>query len=299
MRPFAYARARTLEDALSAAAEPGTAVLAGGTELLNWMRLGVTAPDRVIDISRVDGLAEIEPLSGGGLRIGALARLNDVAGDERVRSQWPGLSEAIHKAASAQLRNLATIGGNFLQRTRCAYFRSEDEVACNRRKPGSGCAAVTGLADRHALFGGSDECLATHPADPPVALAALDAEIVTRGRNGQRRIPVRELHVLPSDRVDVDTVLEPGELIEAIELAEPAPLSAYIKVRERESYEYALVSARSRWRRRDPPCPNRARVGGDATVAARAGRAPAAGRPSGRARGQRGARRGAGRGASA
>lgn len=243
MRPFAYARATTLDGALSAVAEPGTALLAGGTELLNWMRLGVIAPDRVIDISRVAGLAEIEPLPGGGLRIGALARLNDIAGDQRVRSQWPGLSEAIHKAASAQLRNLATIGGNFLQRTRCAYFRSEDEVACNRRSPGSGCAAVTGVADRHALFGASDECVATHPADPPVALAALDAEIVTRGRNGQRRIRVRDLHVLPSDRVDVDTVLEPGELIEAIELAEPAPHSAYVKVRERESYEYALVSA--------------------------------------------------------
>src|SRR5947209_15916473 len=144
MRPFSYARATTLDDALSAAAEPGTAVLAGGTELLNWMRLGVIAPDRVIDISRIDGLTEIEPLAGGGLRIGALARLNDVAGDQLVRAQWPGLSQAIHKAASAQLRNLATIGGNFLQKTRCAYFRSEDEVACNRRNPGSGCAAATG-----------------------------------------------------------------------------------------------------------------------------------------------------------
>jgi xanthine dehydrogenase YagS FAD-binding subunit len=243
MQPFAYARASTLDEALTAASEPGTAVLAGGTELLNWMRLGVTAPERVIDISRLDGLSEIQVLPGGGLRIGALARLNDVAGDERVRSQWPVLSEAIHKAASAQLRNLATIGGNFLQKTRCAYFRSEDEVACNRRRPGSGCAAVTGLADRHALFGGTDECVATHPADPPVALAALDAEIVTRGRHGQRRIAVRELHVLPSERVDVDTVLEPGELIEAIELRKPAPHSAYIKVRERESYEYALASA--------------------------------------------------------
>lgn len=243
MRPFAYARAGSLDDALSAASEPGTAVLAGGTELLNWMRIGVAAPDRVIDISRLDGLSGIEPMPGGGLRIGALARLNDVAGDERVRTQWPALSEAIHKAASAQLRNLATIGGNFLQKTRCAYFRSEDDVACNRRSPGSGCAAVTGVADRHALFGGSDACLATHPADPPVALAALDAEIIARGRDGQRRIPVRALHVLPSDRVDVDTVLEPGELIEAIELTEPAPHSAYIKVRERESYEYALVSA--------------------------------------------------------
>jgi xanthine dehydrogenase YagS FAD-binding subunit len=243
MRPFAYGRAATVDDALTVAREPGTAILAGGTELLNWMRLGVVSPERVIDISRVQGLANIEPLPGGGLRIGALARLNDVAGDTRVSSQWPVLSEAIHKAASAQLRNLATIGGNFLQKTRCAYFRSEDAVACNRREPGTGCSALNGLADRHALFGASEDCVATHPADPPVALAALDAEVVTRRAGGGRRIPVTQLYVLPGERVDVDTVLDPGELIEAIELPEPAPHSAYVKVRERESYEYALVSA--------------------------------------------------------
>jgi xanthine dehydrogenase YagS FAD-binding subunit len=243
VRPFAYARATTIDDALTAAREPGTAILAGGTELLNWMRLGVAAPQRVIDISRIQGLAGIDSLPGGGLRIGALARLNDVAADPRVSSQWPVLGEAIHRAASAQLRNLATIGGNFLQKTRCAYFRSEDPVPCNRREPGSGCAALNGLADRHALFGASGDCVATYPADPPVALAMLDAEIVTRRLDGGRRIPVRELHLLPQERVDVDTVLESSELIEAIELYEPAPLSAYIKVRERESYEYALVSA--------------------------------------------------------
>jgi xanthine dehydrogenase YagS FAD-binding subunit len=149
------------------------------------------------------------------------------------------LQQAIHRAASAQLRNLATIGGNLLQKTRCPYFRSEDPVPCNRRRPGSGCAAITGQNDRHALFGWTQECIATFPADPPVALAALDAEVVTNAR----RIPVTSFYVLPSAQLDSDTVLEPGELIEAIEIQGPAEHSAYIKVRERESYEYALVSA--------------------------------------------------------
>jgi xanthine dehydrogenase YagS FAD-binding subunit len=244
MRPFAYTRASSLEDALAAAGTPGTRLLAGGTELLNWMRLGVVAPERVVDISRLDGLARIELASDAGLRIGALARLNDVAADARVKRDWPVLREAIDKAASAQLRHLATIGGSLLQKTRCAYFRSEHHpVPCNRRQPGSGCAALDGLSDRHALFGWTEECVATFPADPAVALAALDAEVVTRRAGGGRRIPVRALHVLPAQRVDADTVLEPGELIEAIEIAAPAPHSAYVKVRERESYEYALVSA--------------------------------------------------------
>jgi len=243
MRPFAYAHAATLDDALEAAREPGTAVLAGGTELLNWLRLGIAAPDRVLDITRVAGLDRIEPLAGGGLRIGALVRLNDVAADERVARDWPVMREAIHKSASAQLRNLATIGANLLQKTRCGYFRSEESVPCNRRAPGSGCAARNGHDDRHALFGWSDECIATQPSDPAVALAALDAHVVTRTTNGWRRIPVTDLHVLPADGVDRDTVLEPGELIEAIELDRPAPHSAYVKVRERESYEFALASA--------------------------------------------------------
>lgn len=243
MKPFAYARAGSIDEVLTAAREPGTGVLAGGTELLNWLRLGVSSPERLLDISRIDGLRQIDSLDGEGLRIGAAVRLNDVAGDARVARDWPVLSEAIHLAASAQLRNLATIGGNLLQKTRCAYFRSEDPVPCNRREPGSGCAALNGYADRHALFGWSEACIATHPADPPVALAALDAVVATRGRNGARRIPVTDLYVLPEQRVDADTVLEHGELIEAIELPAPAARSAYVKVRERASYEYAIVSA--------------------------------------------------------
>jgi xanthine dehydrogenase YagS FAD-binding subunit len=243
MRPFAYARALTLDDAVAAAREPGTAVLAGGTELLNWLRIGIAAPERVLDISRVAGLDRVEPQPGGGLRIGALVRLNDVAADERVARDWPVLRDAIHRSASAQLRNLATIGANMLQKTRCPYFRSEDPVPCNRRAPGSGCAAREGHDERHALFGWTDDCIATQPSDPAVALAALDAHVVTRTAAGGRRIPVTDFHLLPADGVDRDTVLERGELIEAIELDQPAPRSAYVKVRERESYEYALVSA--------------------------------------------------------
>ena len=243
MRPFAYARAATFADALAAAREPGTVMLAGGTELLNWLRLGITLPDRVVDISRVAGLDRIERLPGGGLRIGALARLNHVAADEDVARDWPVLREAIHKSASAQLRNLATIGANLLQKTRCPYFRSEDPASCNRRVPGSGCAAREGHDERHALFGWTDDCIATQPSDPAVALAALDAHVVTHSTGGVRRIAVTDFHVLPADGVDRDTVLEQGELIEAIELGPPAPHSAYVKVRERESYEYALASA--------------------------------------------------------
>jgi xanthine dehydrogenase YagS FAD-binding subunit len=243
MRPFAYARATSVDDALQAAQDPGTALLAGGTELLNWVRLGIAAPDRVLDVTRIAGLDRIEPLPGGGLRIGALARLADVAADERVGRDWPVLRVAIHKSASAQLRHLATIGANLLQKTRCAYFRSEDPVPCNRRTPGSGCAARSGHDDRHALFGWTDDCIATQPSDPAVALAALDAHVVTRSADGGRWIPVTGFHLLPDDAVDRDTVLERGELIEAIELDRPAPHSAYVKVRERESYEFALVSA--------------------------------------------------------
>jgi xanthine dehydrogenase YagS FAD-binding subunit len=243
MLPFGYARADSLEQALRSVREPGTVLLAGGTELLNWMRLGVAAPARVVDISRTTGLDAIESLPDGALRIGATARLNDVAAHPRVEREWPVLREAIHKAASAQLRNLATIGGNLMQKTRCAYFRSEEAMPCNRRVAGSGCAAVDGLNDRHAIFGWTEDCVATHPSDPAVALAAVDAVVVTRGPDGGRRIPVREFHVLPHDGVDADTVLGAGELIEALELPGPAPRSAYVKVRERESYEYALVSA--------------------------------------------------------
>jgi len=243
MLPFSYARATGIPEALVAGAESGTAFLAGGTELLNWLRLGIAAPTRVLDIARLDDMDRIEPMGDGGLRIGALVRLNDAAQHEIVMRDYPVLSQAILKAASAQLRNLATIGGNPLQKTRCAYFRAEVELPCNKRRPGSGCSALHGINDKHAIFGWTEDCVAVQPSDPAVALAALDAVYVTEHRDGGRRIPATELHTLPAERPQDHNVLRHGELIVAIELPAPAPRSAYLKVRERESYEYATVSA--------------------------------------------------------
>lgn len=243
MRPFGYARAAKMDDAIWLGAEPETAFLAGGTELLNWLRLGIAAPARILDISRLDGLDRIESLPGGGIRIGALARLTDAARHATIVRDYPVLSQAILKAASAQLRNLATIGGNPLQRTRCPYFRAEEAPPCNKRVPGSGCSALHGINDKHAIFGWTEHCVATQPSDPAVALAALDAVYVTEHREGGRRIAATEFHTLPDDQPHRDNVLRPGELITAIEVPEPARRSAYLKVRERESYEYATVSA--------------------------------------------------------
>jgi xanthine dehydrogenase YagS FAD-binding subunit len=243
MLPFSYARATAVDEAVAAGAEPDTAFLAGGTELLNWLRLGIAEPKRVVDIARLGGLDRIEPTGDGGLRIGALVRLNDAAQHESVVRDYPVLSQAILKAASAQLRNLATIGGNPLQKTRCAYFRAEVELPCNKRRPGSGCAALHGVNDKHAIFGWTEDCVAVQPSDPAVALAALDAIYVTENRGGGRRIPATAFHTLPNERPQDHNVLRHGELIVAIELPAPAPNSAYLKVRERESYEYATVSA--------------------------------------------------------
>jgi xanthine dehydrogenase YagS FAD-binding subunit len=243
MTPFAYARASSLGEAIAAGTAPQTMFLAGGTELLNWLRLGISAPARVIDISRLDALDRIEATAGGGLRIGALVRLNDVAQHRTVMRDYPVLSQALLKAASPQLRNLATLGGNLLQRTRCEYFRAEERLPCNKREPGSGCSALHGINHKHAVFGWTEDCVATQPSDPAVALAALDAILVTEHRDGGRRIPATEFHRLPGNRPQDDHILRGGELITAIELAAPAPRSAYLKVRERESYEYAIVSA--------------------------------------------------------
>ncbi len=243
MHPFGYARPTAADEAIAAAADPHAMFLAGGTELLNWMRLGIVAPERVVDISRIGELERIESLKGGGLRIGALVKLNDAAQHPIVARDYPVLSQSILRAASAQLRNLATIGGNPLQRTRCQYFRAEETLPCNKRVPGSGCSALHGLNEKHAIFGWTEDCVAVQPSDPAVALAALDAVIVTKAGDGGRRIPAREFHTLPADGPERDNVLRHGELITAIELPGPAPHSAYLKIRERESYEYATVSA--------------------------------------------------------
>jgi xanthine dehydrogenase YagS FAD-binding subunit len=239
MNPFIYTRVSRPEEALAAG---GGMYLAGGTELLNWMRLGIVAPGHIVDISRIAALERVEPTSDG-LRIGALVKLNDAALHSSVMRDYPVLSQAILKAASAQLRNLATLGGNLMQRTRCAYFRSEDELPCNKRQPGSGCSALHGINDKHAILGWTDECVAVQPSDPAVALAALDATVIVRSQTAERRVPVRDFHTLPAQGAHTHNVLRSDELIVAIELGAPVRRSAYLKVRERESYEYAIVSA--------------------------------------------------------
>jgi xanthine dehydrogenase YagS FAD-binding subunit len=243
METLAYARAATVAEALAQGAVPETAFLAGGTELLNWLRLGIANPARLIDIALLDGLADIARLPNGGLRIGALARLNDVALNDIVAGEYPVLSRAILKSASAQLRNLATIGGNPLQKTRCGYFRAEDVLPCNKRKPGSGCSALLGFNDKHAIFGWGEACVAVQPSDPAVALAALDAVYVTEHKDGGRRINIEDFYMPPGDTPHIENILRDGELIVAVELAAPARHSAYLKLRERESYEFAVVSA--------------------------------------------------------
>jgi xanthine dehydrogenase YagS FAD-binding subunit len=243
MRSFSYVQARSRGEAVKLARTPDTMVLAGGTELLNWMRIGIVEPARVLDITRVPGMEGVEVLAQGGVRIGALTKLNDAAQHPIIRENYPVFSQAILKSASAQIRNLATVGGNPLQRVRCPYFRADEPTPCNKRVAGSGCAALHGFNEKHAIFGWTEACVAVHPADPPVALAALDAVYVTDDGRGGRRIPARSFNVLPSEDPSAHSVLRRGEIITAIEIGAPAPRSAYLKIRERESYEYATVSA--------------------------------------------------------
>ena len=244
MQPFAYARASTLAEASSAAADSDSAVIAGGTELINWMKEGIVAPRRLIDINGLPGLATIE-VAPSGLALGALARMSDVARHEGIRRAFPAIAEALEKSASPQLRNMASMGGNLMQRTRCPYFRAEVDLPCNKRRPGSGCAALEGEDRSMAIFGWSDRCIATHPSDVAVALAALDARVDVEGSTGRRTIPLEDFYRLPADAPERDTVLAAGELITRIHVpASPmARRSHYLKVRERASYEFALVSA--------------------------------------------------------
>src|SRR6202789_2539117 len=242
MRDFSYARPTSRADAIALAGLPDTMVLAGGTEFLNWARIGIVEPARIVDISRIPGMEGVQALAGGG-RIGALTKLNDAAQHPLLRASYPGPSEAILKSASAQIRNLATVGGNPLQRVRCPYFRADEPTPCNKRIPGSGCAALHGLNEKHEIFRWTKDCVAVHPADPLVALAALDAVFTTDSKDGGRRIPATTFHTLPSEDPTAHSVLQHGELIAWIELGEAAQKSAYLKIRERESYEYATVSA--------------------------------------------------------
>jgi len=245
MRAFTYERADSVDAAISAAAPlpSETKFLAGGTNLLDLMKGDVERPVRIVDINRLP-LAQIVELPGGGLRIGAMVRNSDAANNRLVRTRYPLLTQALLAGASPQLRNMASTGGNLLQRTRCYYFYDASFPACNKRNPGSGCAAREGLNRIHAIFGASDKCVATHPSDMAVALAALDAIVEVQSRGGTRRIAMADFHRLPGNTPQRDTNLEAGELIVAIEIPpnDFAPRSHYLKVRDRASYAFALVS---------------------------------------------------------
>jgi xanthine dehydrogenase YagS FAD-binding subunit len=244
MHPFALSRADDLAEAIAAHAMDGQVVfIAGGTDLLGLMKDRTALPERLLDINGLPDLARIEVLPNGGLRIGALARMSEVAADMEVRRRFPVIAESLLFAASGQLRNMASIGGNLMQRTRCAYFRDDDAPPCNKRSPGSGCSARHGLNRNHAIFW-SDACVATNPSDVAVAFAALDAIVHVHGLTGERAISFMDFHRLPDSTPERDTVLGRGDLIIAVEV--PARVescgSHYLKVRDRESYEFALVS---------------------------------------------------------
>jgi xanthine dehydrogenase YagS FAD-binding subunit len=246
MHQFTLSRPTDISAAIAVhARDAHLAFIAGGTDLIGLMKDRVTLPERLLDINRLPDMAQVELLSDGGLRIGALARMSDVAADPKVRSRFPVVAESLLFAASGQLRNMATIGGNIMQRTRCPYFRDEDDLPCNKRRPGSGCSARFGLNRNHAIFGWSDDCVATHPSDLAVALAALDANVLVRGPGGKRSIPFTEFHLLPGNTPERDNVLERGDLIVAIEVParNEGHASHYFKLRDRQSYEFALVSA--------------------------------------------------------
>ena len=241
MKAFTYQRADSAAQA-AAAVKPGTKIIAGGTNLLDLMKLQVETPSNLVDINRLP-LDKIEEMPDGGLRIGTLVRNSDLAADQRVRQRYAVLSRALLAGASAQLRNKATTGGNLLQRTRCYYFYDVTKP-CNKRNPGSGCAALAGFNRIHAILGTSDHCIATHPSDMAVAMRALDANVETVNRTGEIRvIAIAELHRLPGDTPEIETSLRSGEVITAVTLPPPPPgVQIYRKVRDRASYAFALVS---------------------------------------------------------
>jgi xanthine dehydrogenase YagS FAD-binding subunit len=246
MNTFDYVRPETISEAVAAACEPGAAYLAAGTNLLDLMKGGVARPSRLVDVSRLPGLDRIEHLPAGGVRIGALVRNADLARDPVFARRFPAIAEALLSGASAQLRNAATVGGNLLQRTRCAYFY-DVASACNKREPGAGCEARGGETRLHAVLGWSESCIATNPSDFCVPLVAFDAVVEIEGKSGRREIPLENFHRLPGASPERESELEPGELIVAVRLpAEAAAFSAharYLKVRERTSYAFAVVSS--------------------------------------------------------
>jgi xanthine dehydrogenase YagS FAD-binding subunit len=246
MQNFAYVRATSVAEALHAVANGDgerSRFLAGGTTLVDLMKLDVMNAQQLVDITSIGELQTFKTTSTTQLVFGALAKMSDVAADPTLLREYPALAESLQKAASEQLRNMATVGGNLLQRTRCEYFR-DTSYPCNKRSPGTGCAALDGLNRGHALFGGSSSCIATYPGDFAVALAAFDAQVDTVSSRGERTIALRDLHRLPADTPEIDTVLEPGELIVRIRVPATAlgRASTYHKVRDRESYAFATVS---------------------------------------------------------
>jgi xanthine dehydrogenase YagS FAD-binding subunit len=250
MKTFALTRASDSAQAIATAAKAKTAqqgadirFIGGGTTLIDLMKLNVEQPQTLVDVNRLP-LDKIEALPDGGLKIGAVVRNSDLANHPLVRKNYAVLSEALLSGASAQLRNMATTAGNLLQRTRCMYFR-ETSMACNKREPGSGCAAINGSNRGLAILGTSEHCIATNPSDMNVAMAALEATIHVQGTKGERSIPIADFHVLPGKTPQRETVLEPGDLITHVTLPPPAPgtRSLYLKLRDRASYEFALASA--------------------------------------------------------
>ena len=253
MRPFVYARAETVETAVRAADAGGsgpptraaTQYLAGGTTILDLMKLDTMRPEALVDINDLADRHGAIEVGAQGLRLGALARMSEAADHPAVRRDFPVIAQSLQLAASAQIRNMATLGGNVLQRTRCNYFRDPSWAACNKRNPGGGCAALDGVNRKHAVLGVSDHCIATYPGDFAQALVALDAVVEIAGRSGPRTLPFASLHRQPGGTPDVETVLQPGDLITGF--AVPAGAwtrrSLYLKIRDRQSYEFALASA--------------------------------------------------------
>jgi xanthine dehydrogenase YagS FAD-binding subunit len=245
MRPFTYAWQETAPDAVKAFAADAQ-FLAGGTTLVDLMRLNVMRPQSIIDINPLSGtaLGKIE-IGADGLKLGALAHMAEAADQKDIRAQYPVIAQALDLAASPQIRNMATLGGNVLQRTRCTYFRDVSYANCNKRIPGSGCAALEGVNRTHAILGASNNCIATYAGDFAQALIALDADVDVTGPNGARKIPFANLHLPPGDTPHIETTLKPGELIAAFNVPAGAwtKRSLYLKVRDRESYEFALASA--------------------------------------------------------
>ncbi|MGR3496627.1 FAD binding domain-containing protein [Citreimonas sp.] len=245
MDNFSYYRPESLSDAIDAARVEGADILAGGTTMVDLMKIGVREPEALVDITGLPGLEGYE-IGADRIEFGALARMADVASDDAMKDAAPVLTESLWKAASPQLRHAARLGGNILQRTRCPYFRDTAYAQCNKRDPGSGCAALDGgLTNLHAIFGGSDACVAMYPGDFAQALIAFDASVSTQGPGGTRTIPFDQLHVLPGDTPQVETVLEPGEIVTGITVPVIPALKAshYLKARDRESYAFASASA--------------------------------------------------------